>query len=146
MINPGTFSRIQWPTMETKRIYIGDGFASSDYSGINERNIRHIISLGSRVSDYETFDGIEYHRIIICDGEDANIIQHLKDCIEFIDKANNAVLIHCQMGISRSVSIMIGYLISKDYDYYTAYNLVKKSRSCANPNFGFQVQLMSYNP
>jgi hypothetical protein len=143
-VNPGTFSRIKWPTMKRKIIYIGDSISSSDYKGINERNIKHIVSLGN--IDYDTFNGIKYHRIMIDDSENENIIDYMDKAIKFIDKTNSPVLIHCQMGISRSVSIMIGYLISKGYDYYTAYNLVKASRNCANPNFGFQIQLMNYHP
>jgi len=143
-IQPGTFSRISWPTMKNKVIYISDAIGSSNHNDIIDRKIKNILSLGNTDHDYETFEGIKYHRIIIHDNQDENITQCLNDAIRFIENAQDPVLIHCQMGISRSVSIMIGYLMSKGYNYYDAYNHVKQSRRCANPNFAFQVQLMNY--
>ena len=55
------------------------------------------------------------------------------------------IAIHCQAGMSRSVTIAIAFLI----DHYrltlkTALCLIKEKRSIAKPNNGFMRQLISY--
>lgn len=52
------------------------------------------------------------------------------------------VLIHCRKGVSRSVSIVIGYLIStQNMSFNEAYNLLKSKRANIDPNIGFVAQL-----
>jgi len=49
------------------------------------------------------------------------------------------VLVHCHMGVSRSATVVIAYLMK--YFHMThreAYNFVKKKRSVINPNEGFR--------
>lgn len=49
-----------------------------------------------------------------------------------------------QLGISRSVTAIIGYLIQyENYSFKNALQLVKQKRIIANPNFGFIEQLKS---
>lgn len=52
------------------------------------------------------------------------------------------VLIHCMMGVSRSASLVIWYLMTRGNLTLTeAYNLVKQKRPIINPNRGFVEQL-----
>ena len=55
------------------------------------------------------------------------------------------VLVHCQMGISRSGSTTISYLM-REYgmSLSEATSFVKSRRSCVKPNTGFQKQLEFY--
>ena len=47
-------------------------------------------------------------------------------------------MIHCRHGVSRSASIVIGYLIKfKKLKYEDAFNFVKSKRNCINPNSNF---------
>lgn len=70
------------------------------------------------------------------------------ECIQFIEKAKEnkgKVLVHCIQGISRSVSIIIAYLIyTQKNNYDIAFNIVQKRRTIANPNFGFAIQLQNF--
>lgn len=53
------------------------------------------------------------------------------------------VLVHCIQGISRSVSMVIAYLITKEgFNLKDAYQLVKSKRFLARPNKGFLNQLI----
>jgi hypothetical protein len=80
---------------------------------------------------------------------DQDISKHFADTIEFIRKAlleneEGGVLIHCNEGRSRSVSIVIAYLMKQEnMDLSTAYQHVH-SRSTTRINDGFKRQLMSF--
>lgn len=48
---------------------------------------------------------------------------------------NNNILIHCTMGISRSATVVIDYLMSKyNLDYDDSLNILRKVRFCVQPN------------
>ena len=52
---------------------------------------------------------------------------------------------HCQAGVSRSVSLVIAYLIRKErISYEVAYEKVRERRPVANPNKGFVKQLKQF--
>lgn len=48
------------------------------------------------------------------------------------------------MGVSRSASFVIGFLISKGFTFYDALLLVQKQRPQVKPLKGFQEQLQIY--
>lgn len=57
----------------------------------------------------------------------------------------NNVLIHCAQGISRSATVVIGYLMKYNkMSYSDAYQYVKAARSCIDPNPSFIEQLKRY--
>ena len=54
-------------------------------------------------------------------------------------------MVHCQAGVSRSVSIVIAYLIRKNRTTYeNALETVRQKRPVANPNKGFVKQLLKF--
>ena len=56
------------------------------------------------------------------------------------------VLVHCHMGISRSPTIVIHYIMcSMNMSYEEAYAFVKKRRQCVDPNVAFVQALNSVN-
>lgn len=57
-------------------------------------------------------------------------------------KARKKTLVHCQMGISRSASCIIAFLMQQNKsDYDTALKFVKDKRPCVCPNPGFENKL-----
>lgn len=68
---------------------------------------------------------------------------------DFINKAieeKKNILVHCQMGISRSSSAIIYYYMKKTNIGYTdAEQYVKSKRSIVNPNPSFKTQLSNYH-
>ena len=55
------------------------------------------------------------------------------------------VLVHCKMGISRSASVVIAYAMKAyNMSLEEAIQLVKKKRSCIQPNQAFVSQLKIY--
>ncbi|CUM53751.1 uncharacterized protein AC631_00276 [Debaryomyces fabryi] len=119
-------------------------------------HITHIISaiLGPIPNNY-VHDYV-HKQIDITDEETSNIIQYFPETNDFIDsclfpegsttdKHHGAILIHCAQGISRSVTLIVAYLmyrykLTKDQ----ALHAVKRKLSSACPNDGFQKQLQLY--
>lgn len=69
----------------------------------------------------------------------------------FLNKTHNFksisgnVFVHCLMGVSRSVTIIVAYLITvTDMQLDKAHDFVRARRFFANPNFGFREQLKRY--
>lgn len=58
---------------------------------------------------------------------------------------NKNILVHCMAGISRSVSLIVYYLMKKyNLSFDQAISIVKNKRKIANPNDGFKLQLVGY--
>ena len=92
--------------------------------------------------------GIKYCHLKLNDTPYFKIIPHLEKATSFINQAqlnDGIILVHCQLGISRSTSCVIAYMIK--YMGYTTMNAlehIKKKRPQVMPNFGFLQQLMVY--
>jgi len=57
----------------------------------------------------------------------------------------HGVMVHCQMGVSRSSTIVISYLMkSQGMDLQDAYTLVKTKRSVVKPKKNFLRELIQY--
>ena len=76
------------------------------------------------------------------------IIAFFERATNFLNKAktnNGVVLVHCQLGISRSTSCVIAYMIRfMGYNTYGALDFIKKKRPQVMPNNGFLQQLSTY--
>ena len=60
--------------------------------------------------------------------------------------SNTKVLVHCQMGRSRSATLVIMYLIYKfKISSNTALEMVKQRRQVVDPNNGFLKQLKKFD-
>ena len=77
-----------------------------------------------------------------------DLSQHFDSAIGFIDNAINnggKVLVHCKEGVSRSVTMVIAYIIYKEkITPSAALEMIRKIRSKANPNKGFMRLLQQY--
>lgn len=64
---------------------------------------------------------------------------------EILYMMSGRVLVHCLMGVSRSVSLTVAYLLTAtDCDYWQCLNSVAAKRKGASPNFGFRLQLTKF--
>ena len=66
--------------------------------------------------------------------------------INQIVDSHNKVLVHCMAGISRSVSMVVYYLMKKHHlNFDDTIDFVKNKRKIANPNISFKLQLKLYH-
>ena len=126
----------------TDKIYLGDIDGANEINYLKQEGITHLISLVEETYSLEYEEGL-FKRIIIDidDGENENIFQYFKKCIEFIEQSSK-IFIHCMAGVSRSASIVIAYLLWKERKSYNeTYFYVKNKRRYIGPNQGFVNQL-----
>ena len=75
------------------------------------------------------------------------IFPHLEKTTSFINQAqinNEIILVHFQLGVSRSVSCVLSYMIKfMGYSAINTLDFIKKKRHQIMPNFGFIKQLMT---
>ncbi|XP_023024358.2 MAP kinase-specific phosphatase [Leptinotarsa decemlineata] len=130
------------PAKVIDNIYLGSQDCC-EIEVLDKFNIKFVLSIG--VEAPIKYDDITYKFIECMDLPETNLTPILRECIPFIEyavKQHHNILVHCNAGVSRSSSVVIGYLlIDRKYSYLQAYNVVKTARSCINPNAGFEKQL-----
>ncbi|KAJ1729724.1 hypothetical protein LPJ61_003386 [Coemansia biformis] len=82
------------------------------------------------------------------DHGEADVARHFEECFAFIDGArqrHEGVLVHCQLGVSRSASLVIAYAMrTMDMGFATAYDYVRLRAPCISPNLSLISQLCEY--
>ncbi|KAI8869075.1 phosphatases II, partial [Ramicandelaber brevisporus] len=73
---------------------------------------------------------------------------HFDQAFEFIDtarRAGSSVLVHCQLGVSRSATLIVAYVMRLlRLPLNDAYSYVKDRSPCISPNLGLIYQLLEY--
>ena len=128
-------------------LYLGSYRNACDKKEIKELGINYVLNCA--VECLESFPvGVKYCHLKLNDSPFFKIIPHFEKATSFINQAqinDGIILVHCQLGISRSTSCVIAYMIK--YMGYTAMNaldFIRKKRTQVMPNFGFLQQLMVY--
>ena len=128
----------------TEKLFLGNEDTARDKAILNKLNISNILICAEGCEPFFK-DEYKYKIIYIDDAIDENILSWLQEAFEFIDSSEKNIYIHCVMGISRSPSIVIAYLMYKNkMSYEEAYDFVKNKRNVINPNSGFQEQLKKF--
>ncbi|KAK3282589.1 hypothetical protein CYMTET_9678 [Cymbomonas tetramitiformis] len=113
---------------------------------IIENNITHVVSV-VRQLNFNVPKHIQRHGIRIDDRPTADLLSHFDATFNFIDQGlkEGAVFVHCGAGVSRSATIVIGYIMYKlDLTFDRASDIVRCARPYVRPNEGFVKQLKVY--
>lgn len=90
----------------------------------------------------------DYLRVAIKDSRESNLIEHFDEVADWIEKTrleDGKSLVHCVAGVSRSVSLVIAYLMKyADMTLKAAFQHVRSVRPQVRPNLGFFKQLIEY--
>lgn len=131
-------------------IYLGDEYDASNWNALMRNNIHYILNTAYNVPNkFTDKPQIKYKRLDLHDNPSQCLDNDmLEGAFAFINNAlvrNLKVLIHCQAGRSRSVAIVLAYLIKhKSMTLNDAYMYVKDRRPCICPNLGFMGSLFAY--
>jgi hypothetical protein len=128
----------------TRRIYLGSELAAAPARDV----VDGIVNCTPRSEDVHS----RTCRVAVNDECGANILVYLDGATEFMNevlgstsKASSSVLVHCQMGISRSSTVVIAFLIRYcGMKASEALEHVQSRRPRARPNPGFWTQLTIY--
>lgn len=136
----------------SERLFVGDLASACNNDAMREQGITHIVSVFN--GTIEMFPNeFKFKAIHINDDPWVDIGKHFDESNTFIDEAlkvsGSKVMIHCQRGVSRSVTLMMAYLLLKmnqskkiPQDETTkiitdVLSQIKEHRSIAEPNAGF---------
>jgi protein-tyrosine phosphatase len=127
-------------------LYLGNAAFASDADLLTGLGITHIVNCAKEVPDYFKGDfNFEYLHLMLDDIPNENITRFFELSRKFIKESldnRKIVLVHCWAGISRSVTVVIYYLVKTlGISVKDALEMVRKCRPVANPNPGFIKQL-----
>ena len=128
----------------TEKIYLGNEDTARDKAILNKLNISNILICAECCEPFYPNE-YTYKILYLDDAVDEDLLSWLKEAFEFIDSSKNNIYIHCAMGISRSASVVIAYIMYKNkMKFKEAYDFVHKKRNVISPNMGFQEQLEKF--
>jgi len=127
-------------------LYLGS-FNEISKKELLQLGVGHILNVASECANISG-ESFVYTKRNIMDTVSENLSLHFEEafrCIERARSENSGIVIHCYMGISRSASITIAYLMKcNNWDLKTALTYVKSCRPFIQPNDGFMRVLYNY--
>lgn len=126
-------------------LFISSQDVANDETLLENYKITHVLNVSGSPS--VKFAGIFYCDIMLLDLPEQSLNEHFLPCFQFIENAlkTGRVLVHCNAGVSRSVSVVIAFLMkSRHLRFDEAFNVVKTARPSSKPNEGFTKQLIMY--
>ena len=125
-------------------IFLGDSIVASNETYLKENNISAVVNCAKDfISNYIE---IKFLELSLYDDTIELIIPKFEVAYKFIKEySDNNILIHCLQGKSRSVSLVVFYLMKeKGWDYDTCIKFIKERRPSISPNIGYVEQLKEY--
>jgi len=128
------------------RLYIGTRAQAQNWTLLHGLGATHIVNV-SRDTTSPFAGKLEYHQCGIADTESADVTSAGASALRYMTEAFNrspstCVVVHCASGVSRSVAVVLYYLICKEgMSFETAMRRLQKAHPAANPNPGFVSQL-----
>ncbi|SOV09950.1 uncharacterized protein UDID_03769 [Ustilago sp. UG-2017a] len=135
-------------------LYLGPNVQSEqNVAELQHKGIRRILNVACEIDERgplnlrDKFD--KYLKIPMLDSVEAKGVQDsIQEACSFLDDArlrSEPVYVHCKAGKSRSVTIVIAYLIhALGWSLQRSYSHVMEKRVAICPNIGFVAELMKY--
>lgn len=100
-----------------QHLYIANAATVNEAKALKEHKITHVINLiAHKTWNYP--EDFKYLNLSLKDNPSWDILAVMPKIVKFIEEAteediDSRIVIHCQMGISRSAATLAGYLITK---------------------------------
>ncbi|RWS21286.1 protein phosphatase Slingshot-like protein [Leptotrombidium deliense] len=139
--------QMESPSEICEYLYLGTEWNASNLEELKHNGITRILNVSREIDNF--YPGMfDYYNVRVYDDETAELLRHWEETYRYIQEARKEggkVLVHCKMGISRSASVVIAYLMKyKNWSLSKTLEYVKKKRNCIKPNTGFLEQLEVY--
>lgn len=139
-------------------ILLGNGPTAMDIYKLKQLGVTHVLNTACGMNPeygmintsqkYYSASGIKFMGIMAYDMSSFNLAPYFNDVADFMDSAlrsGGRVYVHCKMGISRSATCVLAYLmIKRGMTVQEAVRLVRSRREII-PNDGFLKQLCQLN-
>ena len=132
-------------------LFIGEWHAVKNREFLSKAKITHVLSaLTPKSAFFPELKSLQIEQkiVAISDHPDESITPHFEPAIEFIGSAlqNGNIFVHCAGGRSRSVSLVVAYLVKeKGMSVQTAIAAIKEKRPEAGPNHHFLQELNAFH-
>ena len=128
-------------------LYLGRGDQATNAHTLAHLRITHILNI-TKEHPCAFPDRIQYLTVEVDDENTANLLREFSSIIQFMTEAmveDGRVLVHCNLGVSRSATVVIAYLMcTRKWTLKDTYNFVKERRPIMHPNRGFVHQLSRF--
>lgn len=134
-------------------LYLGSRPKPEQIETLKKEGITHIVScLNIEKRSEVAFLKKDFQTIFLPlrDGIHEDILSVLPTFFEFISNSENSsprakTLVHCEVGVSRSATLVIALLMSRErMSFFDAYLELRSKRAKVLPNIGFASQLQSF--
>jgi hypothetical protein len=127
-------------------LYVGTQAAAEDLPYLSQYGVSYILNVSESSSGYPP--QFEVLHIPLSDFGDSNLADVFGECFAFIDNAYHCrakILVHCQVGVNRSPSVVMAYLMQHvPCDLLTSCRTVKQRRPGVFPVEPYLQQLLKY--
>eukprot|EP01134_Creolimax_fragrantissima_P002435 CFRG2435T1 len=128
-------------------LYLGTEWNASNMEELIENKVGFVLNMAIEIDNFYP-DTFRYCHIRVWDEAEADIYPFLDEAVDFIKEAKQTksrVLVHCQMGVSRSATAVIAYCLRElEWNLDESIEYVHSRRNVVNPNKGFRKQLIRY--
>ncbi|KAK4266402.1 hypothetical protein QN277_027332 [Acacia crassicarpa] len=130
-----------------KGLFLGSVGAAANKDALKNLGVTHVLTVANTLIPAHPNDFV-YKTLNVVDRQDVDIKQYFNECFDFIDESKSlggGTLVHCFAGKSRSVTIVVAYLMkTRRMSLSQALEHVKSRRPVASPNSGFIRQLEDF--
>ena len=129
-------------------VFLGNYVNATDRNVLVRFSIRYILNVASECENKFSNDPSFRYMNLGLEHASSNIIDLLDSTFEFIESAvrnQTGVLVHCNLGVSRSAAITVAYVMkSLHWPFNKAYEFVKDLSPVVCPNLTLVSQLTEY--
>ncbi|KAI4873801.1 hypothetical protein NFI96_008520 [Prochilodus magdalenae] len=143
-----TMAQMDKPSKILDYLYLGSEWNAANFDELQKNNVGYILNVTMEIDNFFP-EAFTYMNVRVYDVEATDLLSHWNSTYRFISEARKngqAVLVHCKMGVSRSASTVIAFLMKQQgWTLDHALNHVRERRPIVQPNEGFLRQLQTYS-
>jgi hypothetical protein len=141
--------QMEEPSQITECLYLGSEWNSANIRQLKRLHITNICNVGAECPNYYPNEFTYFNIKVSSSDIDVDIASQLETFFEFVEKTRNehgVVLVHSHLGVSRSASYCIAYVMFKNnWSLQKAYKYVKDKRKIVKPSQECMRQLIQYD-